>query len=295
MIANVAEAKLRKVMIMTAQCTVATHVLLILHRVDDRSCTEEQVGLEHTMGQQVEDGEDVSDRAKTRGKNHVADLTHGRAGQRLLDVVLGARDDGPEEHGDHADDEYGGQREDGAIVNRVATNDEVDAGGDHGGGVDERGDRGGALHGVQQPGLQRELRGLARRGQQQQQTNPGQRAFTRLPCFGEDLVECHGAEGDEDQHDGQAEPDIADAVHHEGLLRGCRCARLPLPESNQQIGGQADTLPADVQQKVVVGKDQQEHRGDEEIEEAEEPATVGVVVHVADRVDEDQRSDNGDE
>ena len=44
---------------------------------------------------------------------------------------------------------------------RVQAGGEVHAGDDHGGGVDERGDRRGAGHGVGQPRVQRELAALA--------------------------------------------------------------------------------------------------------------------------------------
>ena len=51
----------------------------------------------------------------------------------------------------------------------VRAGDQVDAGGDHGRRVDQRRHRGRALHRVGQPGLQRELAGLAARAEQQQQ------------------------------------------------------------------------------------------------------------------------------
>ncbi len=44
---------------------------------------------------------------------------------------------------------------------RIDSRDEEDAGGDHGGGVDERADGGGAFHGVGQPDVERDLSGFA--------------------------------------------------------------------------------------------------------------------------------------
>ena len=58
----------------------------------------------------------------------------------------------------------------------VAARDHVDAGGDHGGGVDERGDRRGAFHGVGQPDVERDLRGLAGGADEQQQADGGEEA-----------------------------------------------------------------------------------------------------------------------
>src|SRR5690606_39761880 len=59
----------------------------------------------------------------------------------------------------------------------VGAGDEVDAGGDHGGGVDERRDRGGAFHGVGEPGLERPLPGLAAGGGEEEQADGEARAF----------------------------------------------------------------------------------------------------------------------
>src|SRR5262249_32995725 len=56
---------------------------------------------------------------------------------------------------------------------------------------------------------------------------------------------------------------------------------------------QSHALPADEQEKEVVGEDQDEHRGDEEVQVGEEARHVGVVRHVADRVTVDQEPDAG--
>jgi len=96
----------------------------------------------------------------------------------------------------------------------------------------------------------------------------------------------------EDRH-GQAE--VADAVDHEGLLaRGGR-GGLVLPERDQQVRGEADALPADEQHRVVVREDEREHGRDEQVQVGEEPATAGVVRHVADGVDVDQAADARDQ
>ena len=112
---------------------------------------------------------------------------------------------------------------------------------------------------------------------------------------GADAGEAGGAERDEGQHDRERHADVADAVDHERLLgRGGR-GRLVLPEADQQVRRQADALPAEEQAEVVLGQHQHQHRGDEQVEVAEEPAPAGVVRHVADGVDVDQRADAGDQ
>ena len=79
------------------------------------------------------------------------------------------------------------------------------------------------------------------------------------------------------------------------FLAAVAARRLVLPEADQQVGREAHALPADEQHEVVVGQHQQQHRGDEEVEVAEEPAPALVVGHVADGVDVDQPADAGDQ
>jgi hypothetical protein len=106
-------------------------------------------------------------------------------------------------------------------------------------------------------------------------------------------LEVDGPELPEHQHDRQAHADVTDAVGDERLVGGAGVGRVPVPEADEQVGRQADALPADIDQQVGVGQDQQEHGGDEEVEVGEEPPLVGVVLHVAQRVDVDERPDEG--
>ena len=47
--------------------------------------------------------------------------------------------------------------------------------------------------------------------------------------------------------------------------------------------------------QVVVGEDEQQHRGDEKVEESKEAAPALVVRHVANGIDMDQAADAGDQ
>ena len=67
-----------------------------------------------------------------------------------------------------------------AVEERVAARDHVDAGGDHGGGVDERGDGRGAFHRVGQPDVEGDLRGLAGGAEDEQQGDGGEEAAVPL-------------------------------------------------------------------------------------------------------------------
>ena len=181
------------------------------------------------------------------------------------------------------------------LEDEVGPDHEVDAGGDHRRGVDEGRDRGRALHRVEQPRLQRHLRGLAARAEQEQQAERVERALARLAGQLADGAEVGGAEGREHQRDRQREADVTDTVDDERLLGGGSGRRLVLPEADEQVRRQADALPAQEQAHEVGRQDQREHRGDEQVEVAEEAAATRVVLHVADGVDVDQRADAGDQ
>src|SRR5699024_11875461 len=99
--------------------------------------------IEGVVIEQVHDRQRLAGGAEAGGEDHVADLAHGGGGQRLLDVVLRAADDRAEQEGDRADGDHGGPRGGGGVEDQVGPGDEVDAGGDHGRGVDEGRHRGG--------------------------------------------------------------------------------------------------------------------------------------------------------
>ncbi len=277
------------------QPAVAAHVLLVVHRVDDRAGAKEQAGFEEAVGEQVHDREHVAGRAQTGSQHHVADLTHRGRRQRAFDVVFGAADECPEQQRHRADEndaEPGVRRQ---AIERVGSHDQIHTGGHHGGGVDQRGHRGGTLHRVTQPGLQWNLRGFGAGAQEQQQPDRGQRTAAGTRRLAEDLRVRQRAEVREDHEDRQRQSGVPDPVHHERLLgRGGR-GRLLIPETDQQVGRQAHTFPARVQDQVVVGHHQQQHGREEEVEVSEKPSAVRVFGHVADRVDVDQRSDAGDQ
>ena len=278
-----------------AQAAVVAHVHLVVHGVHHRACAEEQAGLEEAVGQQVHDRDRVAGGPEARCEHHVADLAHRGRGEGLLDVVLGATDDRAEQQRDRADDDDAQLRARREVEHRPGPHDQVDTRGDHGRGVDQCGDRGGAFHGVTEPGLQRHLRRLAARGEQQQQTDGVERALAQHRGGGEDTRERDGAEVGEHHHHRDGKADVADAVDHERLLGRGGGRRLVLPEPDQQVGRQADAFPPDVEAEVVVGEHQQQHRGEEQVQVREEPAAPGIFGHVADRVDVDQRADAGDQ
>ena len=65
------------------------------------------------------------------------------------------------------------------------------------------------------------------------------------------------------------------------------------PEADEQVGGEADQLPAHEEEEEAVGDDYAEHGSGEEREEAEEAREVLVVGHIANAEDEDQQANEG--
>ena len=94
---------------------------------------------------------------------------------------------------------------------------------------------------------------------------------------------------------GEGHAHVTNPVDHKRLLGSGRGHRLVLPEADQQVRRKANALPANEEHQVVVSQDEQQHRGDEKVEESKEAAPAVVVGHVADGIDMDQAADAGDQ
>ena len=97
-----------------------------------------------------------------------------------------------------------------------------------------------------------------------------------------------------DQERREQEARVADTVDDERLEPRRGLGRVLEPEADQQVGGEADALPADEQRDEVLAEDQHQHEEQEQVQVREVARVAGVAMHVADRVDMDQRADAGD-
>ena len=147
------------------QAAHVAHVLLVMHRMDDRARAEEQQRLEEGVREQVEDAEAVA--ADAERDEHVAKLRTGRIGDDALDVVLHEADRRGEERRRRADHRHDGERRRREFEQRRQPRHHEDAGRHHRRGMDERRDGRRAFHRVRQPGVQQELRRLAHRAHEQ--------------------------------------------------------------------------------------------------------------------------------
>lgn len=190
--------------------------------VDDHAGGEEQERLEGAVGEEVEDG--GAPVARGEGAGHVAELSDRRVGQDAFDVVLG---EGGERGADHRDGGHDGEddhRGPRGLEERKEPGDEVHTGGDHRRGVDQRGDGRRARHRVGKPGVQRELRRLARDTGQEQQRDQRRVVERAARDRSEDLGDAEGARlGDQRQQTDQ-KGDVAELGDEEGLEEAARAS-----------------------------------------------------------------------
>jgi hypothetical protein len=167
--------------------------------------------------------------------------------------------------------------------------------------MDQGGDRRRAFHRIRQPGVQQELRRLAHRAHEQQQA--GDRERVEIPAqevealadqarrLREDGVEVDGAGQIEHSENAKREAEVADAIDDEGFDGRRIRFRLVVPEADQEIARETDPLPAEEKLEQIVGRHQHQHREREERQVAEEPRLVRFLLHVADRIDVNERRD----
>ena len=161
-----------------AQAAHLAHVLLAAHAVNHRAGGEEEQRLEERVRHQVEDGGRVGRDAAAQ--EHVAELRDGGVGStRLMSVCTRPMV--------AANSAVAApmiattlKREGRPVEEEMRARDHVDAGRDHRGRVDERGDRRRAFHRVGQPDVERKLRALAGGADEQAQCSCGENAAR--PC-----------------------------------------------------------------------------------------------------------------
>ena len=188
----------------------------------------------------------------------------------------------------------------------IDSGDEEDTGSYHGCRVNQGADGGGAFHCVGKPDVEWDLAGLTGCAAEDENADDG----------GEGEAEDGGLRGEVSERGGfkaagpsvveeeraglRVEPDhakqeceITDAGGDEGFLCGGGGLRLVVPEADEEIGGEADDLPAHEEQKEAVGDDDAQHGPGEERHKAEEAREVLIVSHVAHAVDEDEQAYEG--
>jgi hypothetical protein len=153
-------------------------------------------------------------------------------------------------------------------------------------------------HRIRQPDIERNLRGLPHRPEKEAQADERhvRRVLRRVGGGGpEDFAEVHAPEEREDPADAEDEAEVPDAVHDERLLARVRGELLVVVVPDQQIRAESHSLPPHEHQEEVVREHEDEHRKHEEVQVGEVTTVTRVVTHVADGIDVDEESDEGDE
>ena len=271
-------------------------ILFPPERVDHGARSEKQTCLEEGVRQDVEHPGD--ERADPAREKHVTELRDRRVGEDLLDVVLGEADRRGEEGGEAAHDRHDEEGVGRKSEEHVAPGDHVDAGRDHRRGVDQSGHRRRSRHRVREPDVERHLRGLSHRSQEQAEADerhPGG-VRNRIGSRGrEHLAEVERAEEGEHSEDAQDEAEVPDAVHDERLLAGVRRELLVVVVPDQEVGAESHALPAHEHHQEVRREHERQHREHEQVQVREVAAVAGLVPHIAHRIDVDQEPDERDE
>ena len=272
--------------------------------VVDGTDHQEQGGLEHGVrGQHRQSGQRHAPVAVSDQHHHETELRDCAESQQQLEVVLPQRSVTAD---DHRGQPY---RENHRLPDREGREaggqpgDQVDAGLHHRGGMQVGRDRGRGRHCRGQPEVERYLRRLGDRAQQDQhrrrrhQRRLGarpQHAGARVAHqFGQqERPTGHRPERHDAGEHGQAtERGDDDGLH--GRLPGGLALVVVADEQEAEDGGE---FPEEVEDHRVVGRDKAEHRpgeGDEDTAEASQAA--GAVPEIAPAVDQDQRTDTADD
>ena len=181
------------------------------------------------------------------------------------------------------------------LEDAVRARDQVDAGGHHRRGVDQRADRRRALHRVGQPRVQRDLRRLRDRAAEQAERDEVDRRATLEPPIA--VSEPKPIEPVCRMSRNSASAIVASPTAF--MMNAFFAAAIALGRSWWKPISRYDERPTSPQPTSSISRlpalHEHEHREDEERHVREVAALLGLAVHVADRVRDDQRADARDD
>ena len=211
------------------------HVRMLPDRMEDVPSAQEQERLEQRVGCQVEHRR--GEGAVAQGEHHEPDLANRGIGQDPFQVRRRQGHCGPHHRRDEPDgnDEFPCTRR--SLEKGQHPRYQIDPCHDHRSGVYQGTHGSGAFHGVGEPDVERELRRLPHRAEEDQDGAQGHNAAAQLPCLdrlqnGRDMESAQLVVQQQDPHQ---QPNVSDARRDERLLR-CLRRRPPLvPETYQQV------------------------------------------------------------
>ena len=165
-----------------------------------------------------------------------------------------------------------------------------DAGGHHGGGVDQRADRRRAFHRIGQPDVQRELRALAHRTDEQADAGHRHQHPVRRPTSGKVILPSSRRLGEDFGVVQRAErrphsrpmprmkPKSPTRLTRKAFMLANTAVGFLKPEADEQVADQAHRFPAEEQLQEVVAHHQHQHAEGEQADVAEEALVAGVAL-----------------
>src|ERR1051325_24375 len=95
------------------------------------------------------------------------------------------------------------------------------------------------------------------------------------------------------QNDSQQKTELADAIDDKRLICGDPIGSFLIPKTDQQERTKTDAFPSDKKQQQVVAHYQEQHEKDEKIQVNKKPHHVLVMLHVAQRIEVNEKADAG--
>jgi len=262
--------------------------------IDDAD-RHEQRGLEQRVGEDVDRCDAERERrAEPHECGHEPQLADRRVRHEPLEVALNERDPRPQDGGRATDEDEADVPDHEPVEGGRHAEDQVDAGLHHRRGMQVGGDGCRCDHRPGEPEVERDLRGLRARGEQQQDDGRDRERGALDGCrLRRDHAERRAAHGGLDEDRGGQQCESSDPRHEQRTRRTLRA--LPGP-ADEEEARDARQLPCDEQQEDVVGEYDAEHRAREEREQCRDPHGVGIVVgEVPQRIGHHQHADEGDD
>ena len=181
------------------------------------------------------------------------------------------------------------------LEDRRGAEDEVDAGDDHRRCVDESGDRRGALHRVRQPRVERKLRRLRHRAPEQAERDERCHRRAQAADLGEDRLELERPRLLDEEEERERECRIPTAFMMNAFFAAATAAGRSCSKPIRRYDERPTRPQAGQEDEEIAAFDEQQHREDEERHVAKEAALLVDLVHVAERVADDERADAGDD
>ena len=180
--------------------------------------------------------------------------------------------------------------------------------------MDQRGDRGRALHGVGQPGVERNLRRLTGRTDEQQNRygsdaasedrSPSERVLRHLSeqiqsardvsSVDRFVIERDRTGQRKDEKYSHQDAPVTDTVHYECLFSGTAGFVAFDVITDQEIRAKTDAFPTNEHQQEVIRQNESQHREHEQVQIRKEAVKALVAVHVTRREYMDQEPDKRD-